>query len=106
MLRVILNRLQVKAEELLAEEQACFRPGRSTIQQTFNSQVPIEKHLQHQRDLFLNFIDLKKAFDTIWHAGPWQVVRSFNIDEGLVHAIQSLYENPSSVVLLKSQLGE
>ena len=106
MLRVILNRLKAKVEELLAEEQARFRSGRSTVEQTFNSRVIIEKHLQHQRDLFLNFIDLKKAFDTIWHAGPWQVVRSFNIDEGLVHAIQSLYEDLSSVVLLKSQLGE
>ena len=30
--RVILNRLKAKAEELLAEEQACFRPGRSTVE--------------------------------------------------------------------------
>ena len=35
MLRVILNRLKDKAEELLAEEQADFRPG--TVEQIFNS---------------------------------------------------------------------
>ena len=44
--RVILNRLKAKAEELLAEEQASFRPGRNTIEQIFNSRVIIEKYLQ------------------------------------------------------------
>ena len=38
--------------------------------------------------------------------GLLQVVRSFNIDEGLVQAIQALYENSSSAVLLNSHLGE
>ena len=42
MLRVILK---AKAEELLAEEQAGFRPGQSTVEQIFNSQVIIEEEL-------------------------------------------------------------
>ena len=54
MLRVILNRLKAKAEELLAEEQAGFRSGRSTV---VNSRVIIEKHLQHHRGLFNSFIN-------------------------------------------------
>ena len=37
MLRVILNRLKAKDEELLAKEQAGFRPGWSTVEQIFNS---------------------------------------------------------------------
>ena len=45
MLRVILSRLRAKAEEPLAEEQAGFRPGRSTVEQIFNCQVIIKKHL-------------------------------------------------------------
>ena len=60
---VILNWLEAKAKELLAEEQAGSRPGQSAVEQVFNSWVTIEKHLQHQRDLFHNFIDCKKAFD-------------------------------------------
>ena len=105
-LRVILNRLKAKAETLLAEEQAGFIPGRSTAEQIFNSRVIIEKHLQHQRDLFHNFIDLKKAFDRVKRACLWQVLRSFNVKEGLVQAIQARYENSNSAVLLNSQLGQ
>ena len=77
----MLNRLKAKAEELLVEEQAGFRPGRSTVEQIFNGRVIIEKHLQHEHDLFHNFPDFKKAFDRVWHAGLWQVLRSFNINE-------------------------
>ena len=65
MLRVILGRLEAKAEELLAEEKAGFRPARSTIEQIFNSRVITEKHLQHQRDLFHNLLDFMKAFDKV-----------------------------------------
>ena len=46
------------------------------------------------------------ACDRAWHAGLWQVLRSFNIDEGLVQAIQAVYENSSSGILLNSQLGK
>ena len=101
MLRVILNRLKAKTEELLVEEQAGFGPGRSAVERIFNSRVIMEKYLQHQRDLFHNFIYLK-VFDRTWHAGLWQVIRNFNINEGLVQAIPSLYENSSSSVLLNS----
>ena len=59
MLRVILNQLKAKAKELLAEERAGFRPGRSTVEQIFNSRVIKEKQLQHQCDMFHNFIDFK-----------------------------------------------
>ena len=54
-----------------------------------------------------NFRDgFKKAFDTVWQTGLWQVLRGFNIQKGLVQAIHSLHENSSVAVLLNSQLGE
>ena len=105
MLQVILNRLEEKAKELLAEEQADFRPGPSTVEQISNSRVVIEKHQKHQHGMFHNFIDFKKAFDRIWPAGLRQILKSFTIDEELVQAIQALYENSSTAVLLNSQLG-
>ena len=105
MLRAILNRLKAKAEELLAEEQAGYRPGRSTVEETFSSRVITEKHLQHQHDLFYNYIDFKNTFDRVCqHAGLWQILRRFSIEEELVQAIQASYENSSTAVLVNSQL--
>ena len=68
-LQVILHLLNIKAEELLAEEQAGFRHGCSTVEQIFNSRVIRDKHLQNQRNLYHNFTDFKEASDRIWHTG-------------------------------------
>ncbi len=65
MLRIILNRLKRKAQDRLAKKQAGLRAGWSTVEQIFIFSIIIEKHLQHQRDHFHNFIDLKKAFDRV-----------------------------------------
>ena len=66
----------------------------------------MEKHLQHQKELFHNFIDFKKAFDRVWHDGLWHVLRGFGIEEGLIQVIQALYSSASSAVLLNNDIGE
>ena len=65
MLKIILNRLQPQAEEIIAEEQAGFRAGRSTTEQIFNLMILCEKYLQNQQNLYHVFIDFKKAFDRV-----------------------------------------
>ena len=67
MLKIILNRLKPQAK-IIAEEQASFRAGRSTTEQTFNLRILFEKYLQHQQDLYHIVLDFKKAFDRVCHA--------------------------------------
>ena len=65
----------------------------------------MEKHLQHQEELFHNFIDLRKSSTGCGtHAGLWHVLRDFGIEEGLVQIIQSLYNTASSAVLLNNDI--
>ena len=61
------------------------------VEHIFNNRVIIEKHLQHQHDLFHNYINFKKVFDRVWHAGLLQVLKSFNTDESIVQATEALY---------------
>ena len=102
MLRVILNRLKVKAENMLVEEQVEFRPGRSTVEQ---SSVVESSYINIYNTSAICFIDFKKSFNRLWFAGLWQVLRNSNVDEGLAQAIQALYENSCSALLLNSQPG-
>ena len=65
MLKDFLKRLGPKAEEIIAEEQAGFRAGRSTTEHIFNLRVLCEKYIQHQQRMYRIFIDFKKAFDRV-----------------------------------------
>ena len=61
MMKVILNRLKPRTEEIIAEEQARFRAGRSTTEHIFNLRILCEIYLQHQQNLYHLFTDLKKS---------------------------------------------
>ena len=93
MLKVILKRLSPQAGEIIAEEQAGFRSGRSTSEQIFNLRVLGEKYSQHQQDIFHVFIDYKKAFDRVWHDALWATMKNYNMGQKLILSIQRLYKN-------------
>ena len=106
MLKVILNRLKPKAEEVIAEEQAAFRAGRSTTEQIFNLRILCEKYLQHQQNMYHVFIYFKKAFDRVLHAALWATMRKYNISANLVRAIEQLYDKATSAVHINGSIGE
>ena len=66
----------------------------------------MEKHIEIQKDLFHNFIDLKKAFDRVWHQGIWQVMENVGISDGITQLIKSLYKSSTSVILLDNIKGD
>ena len=64
--RVVLNRLIVHlAHGLLPERQCGFRCGRGTVDMIFAARQLKEKCQEQYDDLFITFIDLTKAFDTV-----------------------------------------
>ena len=106
MLKIILNRLQPQTEEVIVEEQAGFRAGRSATEQIFNLRTLCEKYLQHQQNLYHVFIDFKNAFDRVWHDALWATMRKFNINAIIIRAIENLYDKAQSTVLFNGSTGE
>ena len=105
LLKIIQNRIKSKAESILAEEQAGFRSGRSTAEQIFNLRVLTEKYLEHNTDLYHNFIDFRKAFDRVWQEGLWAVMRDFSFEDDMVELIEGLYKEACSAVIHKEAIG-
>ena len=62
---ILLVRLRNSIDSRLREEQAGFRPGRSCTEQIFTLRNVIEQCIEFQKPLSLNFIDFKKAFESV-----------------------------------------
>ena len=61
----------------------------------FKVKVTPKAHVIKKTQQLHNFIDFKKAFDRVWHAGLWHILRSLNIDEGLVKPLMHYMRTPA-----------
>ena len=53
----------------------------------------------------MSFIDLKKAFDRVWHAALWATTKKY-ISANFIRVIKDLYDKATSAVLLNSSIGD
>jgi len=66
LLRIILERIRVKTETEIADEQAGFRQGRGTRDQITNLRMLMHKEREHEQPLYV-LRGLKKEFDSkLW----------------------------------------
>ena len=100
MLRIILNRLNPIAENILEEEKAGFRKKRSTIEQILNCRILAEKHIEHGKKYT---ITLLTSISYIWHERLWKVMRHFNIDENSIAIIENLYKKNKQCRFVQQQ---
>ena len=106
MLKIILNRLKLPVEKIIAEEQAAFRAEMSTTEQIFNLRIPCEKYLQHQQDLYQVFIDFKKPFDRVLHTALWATMKKHNMNANFIRVIKHLHHTAVSAVLFNGSIGD
>ena len=63
--RVILNRIRMTVDQKIREEHAVFIAGRGCSDQIFTLRNIVEQCLDWNASLFVNFVDFRKAFDSI-----------------------------------------
>ena len=100
---VLLNRIKDAANKALREEQGGFRNGRSCNEQIFTIRNIIEQSIEFQRPLLINFIDFKKAFDSIHRESLWKTARTYGIPEPFINIFRNIYLNSSCCV--KTDIG-
>ena len=79
--KVVATRLSAdyEARNLLPEEQCGFSPHRSTVDMMFAVRMLQELGRKARVQLFLCFIDLQKAYDSVDRTLLWQVLARFGV---------------------------
>ena len=98
--RLMLNRLIKHIENigLIPESQCGFRPFRGTNDMVFALRQLQEKCSLHGQDLYLLFIDLTKAFDTVNREGLWRILEKTGCPKHFVRIISSFHDNMKASV--------
>ena len=79
-LRVILNRIKLRINIEVGEEQFGFRAGSGTREGIFCLNVLAQKYIEVNKDLYVCFIDYAKAFDRVKHFQLIECLTSIGID--------------------------
>ena len=104
--RIILKRLQKLAEQILPESQCGFRAGRSTTDMIFTLRQLQEKCREQQKPLYIAFVDLTKAFDTVNRKALYKVLKSIGCPPILLHLIVSFHENMEACVQYDGSISD
>ena len=77
--KILLNRLNAHLDQagLIPESQCGFRNDRGTIDMIFTARQLQEKCQEQNVDLYMTFVDLTKAFDTVSRDGLWKIMAKF-----------------------------
>lgn len=91
--RMIECRLREIVEQSLGEEQHGYRKGRGTTDLIFSLRQVVEKAYEYNVDLFIVFIDLQKAFDSVPRGRLWTCIETeYRVGGRLMRAMKSLYK--------------
>ena len=90
LLEVVARRLSAycEAKGLLPEEQYGFRPNRSTTDMMFVVRRLQEIGRKTGVSLFMCFIDLQKAYDTVDRNLLWQVLTRIGVPPQMIAVVQ------------------
>ena len=99
-------RIRKKVEQELGEEQQGFRKGRGTIDWMFALRQMVEKRLEMQGRMAVEFVDLEKAYDTVPRGMVRTRVRWMGVPEAEARMVEAMYERTKGRVAVGSGLSE
>ncbi|XP_049794442.1 uncharacterized protein LOC126204062 [Schistocerca nitens] len=93
---------RVVEEDLEEEEVAAFRPRRQTQDHIYTRRTITEKN---KTDLYLTFLDIKTAFDTVAKQYVWKALEAKRVLMKLIDSVKSVYEQPVGVACIDGEVS-
>ena len=91
--KIIIQRITQAVDDLLRNEQSGFCKRRGCTDNIFTLRNILEQCTEWNRELYINFIDYEKAFDSIHRDSLWQILRAYGIPQRIINIIKCFYSN-------------
>ena len=98
---VLNERLMTHLEEhdKLHDAQQGFRPARSAVDNIFMLRTCLDARMQQRLDTYLLFVDIDKAYDTVWRAGLLWHLWQKGIRGKIFRVLAQMIDHTPSVVM-------
>lgn len=90
----------------LHEAQQGFRPGRSAVDNIFMLTQCLSARMHAKQDTYLLFLDIEKAYDSVWRAGLLWHVWNKGIKGKMFRVLAQMTDNPTSLVFHRGTFSE
>ena len=98
--KVIVSRISKHLlEGIVSESQCGFRANRGTVDMIFAIRQLQEKCREQHQNLYILFVDLTKAFDTVSRTGLWSILEKVGCPAKFVSIIRAFHEGMQGKIL-------
>ncbi|VDP23754.1 unnamed protein product [Schistosoma margrebowiei] len=104
--RVLLNRMKDAVDAKLRDQQAGFRKDRSCTDRIATLRITVEKSIEWNSTLYINFIDYEKAVDSVDRRTLWKLLRHYGVSEKIVKIIRNSFDGLQCKVVHRGQLTD
>ena len=103
---IMNSRIYAFLEErgIIKPEQGGFTKKFRTQDHIFTIQSIVKKYLTKNKKVYACYVDLKKAYDSVWREGLLHKLRKNGIDKKTVNIIDSMYKNTYTSIIYKNYL--
>ena len=103
--KILNNRLVqcLDKEGALHEGQAGFRLNRGCMDNVYTLNEIVQGRLREDKKTYAFFLDIQKAYDTVWHDGLWYKLWDMGVKGRMWRVIKKMYMSSRSAVLLEGE---
>ena len=94
----------LEINKLIRREQGGFRKGYRTSDHIFVLQTLIQKYTQNGGKLYGCFVDLKKAYDSVWRRGLMHKLENIGINQKTIRLIEDMYNETYTSLIYKKHI--
>ena len=101
--KILNDRQYLDKSSKIHEGQAGFRTGRCCIDNIFTLNELIQGRLKEGKKTFSFFLDIQKAYDSVWRNGLWLKLWNMGVKGKMWRVIKTMYNSSRSAVLLEGE---